>query len=160
MNNNKKDWLKIQVLKDTQEQIREVFVGRMRSSILDMVYQLFEDEVKNLCGPRYRRGCDTEYYRAGSDKGSILAQGQRVLVRKPRIKNEGHDVCLNTYSALQSYDMVSDKILSHIMRGVSSRNYRGLLDDISGGTGLSKSAVSKAFVKASQGSLEGLNSRD
>ena len=160
MNNNKKDRLKIQVLKDTQEQIREVFVGRMRSSILDMVYQLFEDEVKNLCGPRYRRGRDTEYYRAGSDKGSILAQGQRVLVRKPRIKNEGHDVRLNTYSALQSYDMVSDKILSHIMRGVSSRNYRGLLDDISGGTGLSKSAVSKAFVKASQGSLEGLNSRD
>ena len=88
MNNDKRKQLKIQVLKDTQEQIREVFVGRMRSSILDMVYELFEDEVENLCGPRYVRGRDKEYYRAGSDKGSILVQVQRVLVRKPRVKNE------------------------------------------------------------------------
>ena len=110
--------------------------------------------MEDLCGLRYVRGRDKEYYRAGSDKGSILAQGQRVLVRKPRVKNEGPDVRLSPYSALQSYDMVSDKILRPIMRGVSSRNYRGLLDDISGGTGLSKSAVSKAFVKASQSRLE------
>jgi transposase-like protein len=35
-----------------------------------------------------------------------------------------------------------------------------LLDDVAGGTGLSKSAVSSAFVKASRGALDELNSRD
>ena len=46
------------------------------------------------------------------------------------------------------------------MRGVSSRNYSELLDDIVGGTGLSKSTVSRAFNKSSRKSLESLNSRD
>ena len=46
------------------------------------------------------------------------------------------------------------------MRGVSSRNYSELLDDIVGGTGLSKSTVSRAFNKSSRKSLESLNGRD
>jgi putative transposase len=50
--------------------------------------------------------------------------------------------------------------MKHMMSGVSTRNYDPLLDEISGGTGLKKSSVSKAFVRASREALDELNGRD
>ena len=70
-----------QSLNDYGEQIREIVQGRMKSAVLDMVYQLFEDELHFLCGPRYDRF--GECSRAGSDPGSIYVNGQRVLIKKP-----------------------------------------------------------------------------
>ena len=37
-----------------------------------------------------------------------------------------------------------------MMSGVSTRDYDGLLDEVSGGMGLKKSSVSKAFVRGSR----------
>ena len=50
--------------------------------------------------------------------------------------------------------------MKYMIAGVSTRNYDGLLDEVSGGTGLSKSAVSAAFVKSSQTAFDEINSRD
>ena len=157
---NTKDSHSFQVLSDTSAQIRQAVEGRIRSSILHLIYDLFEDELFQLCGERYARHRNTAYQRAGSDKGRILAKGQKLKVRKPRVKKSGHDVKLKTYSALQSYDMLCDRVLNHAMSGVSSRNYNNLLDEISGGTGLSKSSVSRAFNKSSRQALESINHRD
>ena len=151
----------IQVLSSKLNEIREVVEGRIRSAIIDMIYALFEEELSELCGTRYVRDRHKAYYRAGSDRGSVLAQGQRLRVRKPRVKElGGSEIKLKSYSSLQSYDIICDKVLSYAMSGVSSRNYNRLLDDIVGGTGLSKSTVSRAFNKSSRKSLESLNGRD
>ena len=119
--------------------------------ILDMVQQLFEEELSGLCGPRHARERGKVHYRAGSDRGSILAHGQRVCVRKPRVKRDEKDVELGTYSALQNYDVLCEQVLGHMIAGISSRNYEPLLDELSGESGLKKSSVSKAFVRASKG---------
>lgn len=155
---NRENQKPIQSLKQYQEQIREIVQGRMRSAVLDMVHQLFEDELEILCGPRYDR--EAECSRAGSDKGSVYVSGQRVAVRKPRVKRDGKDVEVQTYSSLRNYDLLSERIKEHMLRGVSTRDYEPLLDEISNGTGIKKSSVSKAFVKASRGALEEFNSRD
>jgi transposase-like protein len=47
-----------------------------------------------------------------------------------------------------------------MMAGVSTREYEGLLDEVSGGLGLKRSSVSKAFVRGSKQQLEALNGRD
>ena len=83
---NTKNRYSIQVLSDKLNQIREVIEGRMRSAIIDIIYALFEEELLALCGKRHARGRDKRYYRAGSDRGSVLAQGQRLRIRKPRVK--------------------------------------------------------------------------
>ncbi len=142
---NTKNRYSIQVLSSKLNQIREVIEGRIRSAIIDMIYALFEEELLALCGKRHVRGINKRYYRAGSDRWSVLAQGQRLQVRKPRVKEMGGSgIKLKSYSALQSYDIICDRVLSYAIRGVSSRNYSELLDDIVGGTGLSKSTVSRA----------------
>ena len=61
----------------------------LKSAVLDMVCQLFEDELHFLCGPRYDR--KTECSRAGSDPGSIYVNGQRVLIKKTRVKKKGKE---------------------------------------------------------------------
>lgn len=157
---NTKDHHLFQVSSNTSEQVRQIVEGRIRSSILNLIYDLFEDELSQLCGERYARHRSAAYQRAGSDRGSVLAQGQKLQVRKPRVKKSGHDVRLRTYSALQSYDMLCNRVLNHAMSGVSSRNYNNLLDEIAGGTGLSKSSVSRAFNKSSREALESMNHRD
>ena len=147
-----------QSLNDCRQQIREIVQGRMQTAILDMVYQLFEDELHFLCGPRYDRKAQCS--RAGSDPGSIYANGQRVLIKKPRVKKKGREVEVKTYSALRDYDLLSQRIKEYMLRGVSTRDYEPLLDEISKGTGLKKSSVSKAFVKSSRGALDDFNSRN
>ena len=159
MRNNKNNH-SFQVLSENLEQIRHFLEEDIKISILKMIHALFEQELLDICGERYARHRDKSYQRAGSDPGSVLVRGQRVQVRKPRVKKSGHDVRLKSYSALQSYDILADRVLSHVLSGVSSRNYAGLVDEISGGTGLSKSSVSRAFNKTSRKSLDLINSRD
>ena len=89
-----------------------------------------------------------------------MFNGQRVSIKKPRVKKGNQEVGVQTYSALRNYDLLSRRIEEHMLRGVSTRDYEPLLDEISGGTGLKKSPVSKAFVKASRGALDDFNSRD
>lgn len=155
---NKEYQQSFQSLKDYREQIHEIVAGRMRTAMTDMVYHLFEDELELLCGRRYSRG--SEYYRAGSDQGSVYINGQRAAIKKPRVKKNGKEVEVKTYSALRDFDVLSERVKEHMLRGVSTRDYEPLLDEVASGTGLKKSTVSKAFVKASRGALEDFNSRD
>ncbi len=68
-----KDRYSIQVLSSKLNQIREVIESRIRYAIIDMIYALFEEELLALCGKRHVRGINKRYYRAGSDRGSVLS---------------------------------------------------------------------------------------
>lgn len=149
--------LKFQSVKS---QIREHVEAQMRGAILSTIYELFSQEITELCGPRFARKGDTYAHRAGSDPGSILAQGQRFEVKKPRAKRGGKDVELQAYLALQNYDALSEKVMGQMLTGTSTRDYGAALEELSGGMGLTKSAVSTAFIRASKGSLDEVNSRD
>ena len=56
--------------------------------------------------------------------------------------------------------MLQERVVKHMMSGVSTRDYDGLLEEISGGMGLKKSSVSKAFVQGSREALDAINGRD
>jgi transposase-like protein len=56
--------------------------------------------------------------------------------------------------------MLSERIVKHMLKGVSSRDYDDLVEELEGGLGLKKSAVSKAFVKGSKEILDDINGRN
>lgn len=141
-------------------QIREHVEAQLRGVVLSTIYELFKQEIDQLCGPRFARKGDELAHRAGSDPGSILAQGQRLQVKKPRAKRGGEEVELQTYLALQNYDALSSKVMGQMLTGTSTRDYDKVLEELSGGMGLKKSSVSEAFVRASKGALDEVNSRD
>lgn len=148
------------VIRDTFGQVREAVQAQMRKSALALVLDLYQEEVSKLCGPRFSRKTANDCYRGGWDPSSVLMRGQRVAVAKPRVKRDGREVELETHRALREYDMLSDKVMDHMLAGVSTRNYDGLLDELEGGLGLKKSAVSQAFVRGSKQALESINGRD
>lgn len=151
---------KFEIVQDRLSQVREMVEGQIRGALLAMVVNLFNEEVEQLCGPRFSRKDDGKFHRGGSDGGSVLAQGQRLQVKKPRVRNEDGEVELQTYATLQGYDMFSKTIMDHMLAGVSTRKYDQLLEEIEGGLGVSKSMASKAFVQSSKQSLDLINSRD
>lgn len=149
-----------QLIKDTQEQIREIISCQMRGAALKMLQSLFSEEVSRLCGSSFCRKNTDLCHRGGSDKGSVVLQGQRVAVKKPRIRKGDKEIHLESYDALQSFDLLCEDVMKHMLCGVSTRNYDGLLNEWEGGLGLKKSSVSKAFKMGSQQALEEINGAD
>jgi transposase-like protein len=149
-----------QIVEDPSAKIRELVESEMRGAMLKTIYSLFSQEVDQLCGGRFARKGEELCHRAGSDPGSVLASGQRIAVKKPRVKKDGAEMELETTRALRDYDILNERIKSHMMAGVSTRDYDSLLEEMSGGLGLKKSAVSEAFVKSSKGALDQVNGRD
>ena len=148
------------IVQDPADQIREMIQQQVRGAALSMIQGLLLEEVERLCGKAFSRKVEEGCRRGGSDPGSVIVQGQRVAVKKPRVKKAGKEVELESYAALQGYDMLQERVVKHMMSGVSTRDYDGLLEEISGGLGLQKSSVSKAFVKGSKEALDLVNGRD
>jgi putative transposase len=149
----------LHIAQNVHDQMRSLIQDQLRGAAQRLLYDLFDEELTELCGKPFARKIGGLCHRAGSDPGSVLLSGQRVLVRKPRVKRDGQEVELNSYGALQDFDLLSNKVTKHMIAGVSTRNYEGLLDEISGSVGLKKTTVSRAFKNGSKELLESLNSR-
>lgn len=141
---------------------RELFRAQARESLLKLAESLLEQEACEKAGPRYQRlkPSADRIRRAGSDPGTVRIGHQRVLIRKQRLKQGQREVPLESYQALRRGDLLTARVLDCMVRGVSTRNYDELLEEIAGGLGLSKSSVSRAFVSASREALEQLQTRD
>lgn len=150
----------IALLKDAGEEIRKAVREQMRNSVLQMIQGIFDQEVEELCGKPFSRKSKSEFHRGGWDKSSVKLGGQRVQVKKPRVRDGSDEVELQSHSSLQEFDMLCERVTKQMLHGVSTRDYDPLLDEVSGSLGLKKSSVSKAFVKGSKQSLEELNDRD
>src|SRR4051812_49266955 len=140
---------------------QELFQEQARESLLKLAESLLEQEACQKAGPRYEHlKSPTRIHRAGSDPGTVRIGHQRVLIRKQRLKQGRREIPLESYQALRRGDLLTARVLDCMVRGLSTRNYDELLEEIAGGLGLSKSSVSRAFVSASREALEQLQSRD
>ena len=158
--NNKYFQQSFRVVKDSTAELRELVQNQLKGAAIAMVRGLLIEEMATLCGGRFSRKGAELCHRAGSDPGSVILQGQRVKIKKPRAKRGGKDIELSTYGALQGYDLLSEKVSAMMLEGVSTRAYGRLLDEVEDGLGLSKSTVSRAFLRGSKQALEEINNRD
>ena len=89
-----------QTIKSVGEEIRHMVESQMRGAALNLAYELMQQEVQRLCGAPFSRKVGEQYHRGGSDPGSIIFHGQRIGVKKPRVRRDGKSVELDTYTAL------------------------------------------------------------
>lgn len=155
----KKNQRSFTIIPNARGQIRAMVRQQLRDATLNLIQDLFLEEVEALCGPAFSRKGDTTAHRGGWDPGSVALEDQRMAVKKPRVKKDGKEVELESYQALQGYDLLQERVLKHMLSGVSTRGYEPLLDEISGGLGLKKSTVSKAFSRSSRKAFDELNGR-
>jgi transposase-like protein len=139
--------------------VRADFRRLMLEGGLATMQALFEAEIAELCGPRYARG-DAESCLAsrwGRQGGVVTMGGQKVAIRKPRVRRGAKEVSLRTYEELTDEDPLNERALEQMVIGVSTRKYARSLETpapVLERSGVGKSAVSRRFVAMTQLQLE------
>jgi len=123
------------------------------------VEEELQAEVKRLCGARYERG--SSYDRYGYNPGSVVLGGQRVGIRRPRVRDRqnGKEVELSTYTRLQASKEAEDLVLRRLLAGISCGKYESAAGTIPEVFGLSGSSISRKFIRASAKKLRELQER-
>ena len=120
--------------------------------------ELCEHEVEQLCGKRHVRG-DELLSRWGSQRGSIQIAGQQVAVTVQRVRGPNGEKRLETHAQFQNPRPFDQQVFQEGLRRVSQRDYETGLPKIAASFGMSKSAVSRSWVKATEKQLEKLRTR-
>ena len=144
-----------------QELLVQTIEGFATEAGLRVARCLLEEELRRRCGERYARSPDREATRFGSQRGVLILGGQKVPIDKPRARylDDRGEVLLETYERLQRPDALPRSALAKMVRGVSCRDYEGVLDLACNAVGVKKSSVSRGFVRASADELEKLRAR-
>ncbi len=142
----------------TAKNLQEMLLERARSAALAFGVALLEQEVEALCGARYERKAETGLcHRGGSEQTSLVIDGARHSIRRPRVRDADGEVNLPSLAKLCDQDLLDEQMQDRLVRGVSTRNYEPVVTGYAGKLGISKSSVSRAFVRASQKDLDELN---
>lgn len=119
-----------------------------------VIEEMMEADRVALCGHASQHDRDRTAYRGGSAPGEITLGGQRVPLRRPRVRSvEGAELPVAAYTWARDRDPLDETTWNSIARGVSTRNYAGLqppLPEGNVGRSKSRSAVSRRFVALSQ----------
>lgn len=119
-----------------------------------VIEEMMEADRVALCGAASRQDPDRTAYRGGSAPGEITLGGQRVPLRRPRVRSvDDEELPLATYAWARDRDPLDETTWNLITHGVSTRGYAGLQDPLpagESGRSTSKSAVSRRFVALSQ----------
>lgn len=144
----------IQLLLDPEE-----MVAMLQDSVTDFATEvglkvarlLLDDEVEQRCGVRYERVAERTVTRYGHQRGVVVIAGQKLPIERPRVRYTQRcgEVDLENYARLQSPEAMPQAVLKRLVRGVSCRDYEGVVDLARQGFGVKKSSVSRSFVKAS-----------
>jgi putative transposase len=117
---------------------------------------------------RGRHDPDRTAVRHGSEAGSVPLGGRRLPVRRPRVRavDGSGELPIRSYEAFTNTEvLLGRKAMEQMLAGLSSRRYQVGLEPVgeqvsAEATSMSKSAVSRRFVKATEAALTDLMTQD
>ena len=107
-----------------------------------------------------RRSGDVVFY--GRQAGQVLLSDRKLEVQRPRLRTKeprSQEVEVPAYAAMQNPAPMGKRMLDILMHGVSTRNYKQVIPQMAETAGVSRSAVSRAAIEASEAEVEALLSR-
>lgn len=107
-----------------------------------------------------RRTGNVVFY--GRQAGQVLLSDRKLEVERPRLRSKGahsREVEVPAYAAMQNPTAMGERMLDILMHGVSTRNYKQVIPEMAETAGVSRSAVSRAAIEASEAEVEALLSR-
>lgn len=128
---------------------------------------LLRMSAEQVAGPRQQgKATERAVYWHGTQGGRVALAERQLHVEKPRLRkrqvaiNERAEVSIPAYEALRKDGKLADRMLSILMRGVSTRKYREVLPEMAEQVGISKSQVSRENIEAGERLLQELAERD
>ena len=149
------------LLQGSSDNHDQLFRGYLREAVRLALWDMMQEEVHDLCGPKYRPRPDAAHRRGGSDRGTIYLGGKRQNLLRPRVRHldeTGRDrgeVELRTYRTARRLRGIEADLVDFIGHGLSTRSFTRMKLD-----GMSRSEVSRRWVVASAQRLAELRERD
>jgi len=114
---------------------------------LEAMFQLFEQDVEELVGPKGKHNKNRVAYRHGTEPTKVVLGDKKINVVKPRIRSGGHDIPLPSLNYFQGESALDKAIVTRLLCGISTRKY-SRTTTMEGGEGActSKSEVSRRFA--------------
>ena len=132
----------------------------MRQAGLELMPLIMDNEVRQLAGERYQRRANQQPFRWGHEKGFLVVDGQKVPIRRPRLRSKkGREEPLGSYELFRRSEPLDAAVWDKLMLGLSTRNYAQAVREFSEAYGIEKSAVSEHFVRTSREKLRGILER-
>ena len=138
-------------------------IGWLRKGVGELVRQaglqlmdlLMQEEVRELAGERSQRQPERTATRWGSERGYCVVMGQKVPVRRPRVRTtDDEEVRLGSYEMFHRGEPLTETVWEKLMLGLSTRKYGQAVRQFSEAYGLEKSAISEHFIEASREKLK------
>ena len=99
----------------------------------------------------------------GTQPGRVWMKERKLRVDKPRLRRKGRgagkEVPVPVYEALQQDKATGERMLQILLNGVSTRRYQHVIPEMADTVGVSRSAVSRETVEASEAALQRLLER-
>lgn len=135
-------------------------ISMMLPPAVKAFYAELEAEVEALCGKRHSRG--TAAQRWASQAGSIQLGNQKVAVKKTRVRDPqlNQEIPLYTYARFQDPSLFDQNVFEQGLKHVSQRDYEKGLPKIAQSFGISKSTVSRRWIKVTEKQVDKLLKRD
>ena len=143
-------------------------IGQAQLSIEDLlghlsrqfIEQLLVLSAQSVAGAQHK-GRHTGDVRWHGSHGGVVNLGKTKLrVQRPRLRSAGGEVSVPAYDALSKDADLSRRIADILVCNVSTRKYARVVHRSAGELGISKSAVSRQFVKQSAQAWTELMNRD
>jgi transposase-like protein len=143
-------------------------IGQAQLSIEDLLGHLSREFIEQLlvlsaqsvAGAQHK-GRHTGDVRWHGNQGGVVNLGKTKLrVQRPRLRSAGGEVSVPAYDALSTDAGLSRRIADILVCNVSTRKYARVVHRSAGELGISKSAVSRQFVKQSAQAWAELMNRD
>ena len=127
---------------------------------LQLLMLIMEDEIDWMTGPAYERGGQKEVRRHGHEDGSVVINGQKVPVQRPRARGQEGDVKIGSYELFRRDEEQQKRIWEAITRGLTTRGYGPTVRESEKAFAIEKSAVSEKFIAMSARKVNELLKRD
>jgi putative transposase len=120
---------------------------------------------QELAGEKHPGKATGEVRWHGTQGGVVHLAERKLKVTKPRLRKKGPggkdaEVPIPVYEALQRDGPTSQRMLEILLSGVSTRRYEKVLPQMAQSVGISKSAVSREVIAASEKQLQELLEKD
>jgi putative transposase len=112
--------------------------------------ELMRDDAARIVGEKGKHRADRTHHYWGTTKSELTFGGRRISVEKPRVRSkDGREAALPALEAFRDRDPLSDRVVSQLLLGISTRSYDASLEPRPSGVaarGSSKSSASRSFV--------------
>jgi putative transposase len=151
-----------EVIADVREGLLAMAVG----TGLQVMAAMFEEDVTAACGPKGKHDSDRMASRHGSEDGSVTLGGRRVPIRRPRMRatDGSGELAVPSYELFSGTEVLGRLAMEKMLAGISTRGWRHGLEPVGAeveqrARSMSKSAISRRFVRATETALTELLAR-